>query len=77
MKDMGVVHWHSETDGELGAEPLQHKLERAGYEVSIYTYPPGTYFPPHTHGVDKCDAVLRGRLKSPVVHGRCSSKRAI
>lgn len=34
-----------------------------GYEVTQYTYPPGTCFPPHTHSVDKIDVVLSGRFK--------------
>ena len=34
-----------------------------GSHVSLYHYPPGTCFPPHTHAVHKKDAVLRGRLK--------------
>ncbi|MEK8020773.1 MAG: cupin domain-containing protein, partial [Candidatus Parabeggiatoa sp.] len=27
-----------------------------------YIYPPGTYFPPHIHDVDKIDGVLAGRF---------------
>ncbi len=36
------------------------KLEQSGYRCTLYTYPPGTVFPPHTHDVDKIDAVLKG-----------------
>ena len=63
MNDARVQHWQTSTDGELDAAALQRKLENAGYTVCTYTYPSGTYFPPHTHGVNKCDAVLRGRFK--------------
>jgi len=42
---------------------MRRKLEAMGYAVSRYTYPPGTCFPPHTHGVDKIDGVLSGRFK--------------
>jgi quercetin dioxygenase-like cupin family protein len=34
-----------------------------GYAVSRYVYPPGTFFPNHTHNVDKMDAVVSGRLR--------------
>ncbi len=41
---------------------MREKLERLGYRVSRYVYPPGTYFGPHTHDLDKIDAVLSGRF---------------
>ena len=63
MKDLQVLHWQAETDGELDADALQRKLENAGFRVSTYTYPAGTRFSPHTHAANKCDAVLRGRFK--------------
>ena len=42
---------------------MRSQLEALGYSVSRYTYPPGTYFAPHTHHVDKIDGVLAGRFK--------------
>ncbi|ELR22230.1 cupin domain containing protein [Acanthamoeba castellanii str. Neff] len=42
---------------------MRKKLEAEGYSVSQYTYPPGTYFAPHTHKVEKKDAVVSGRFK--------------
>jgi mannose-6-phosphate isomerase-like protein (cupin superfamily) len=39
------------------------RLAAWGYRAARYVYPPGTYFPPHTHAVDKCDAVVSGRFK--------------
>lgn len=42
---------------------MREKLERIGYRVSRYVYPPGTYFGPHTHDLDKIDAVLSGRFR--------------
>jgi quercetin dioxygenase-like cupin family protein len=49
--------------GRLSEAAMRKRLEDEGYDVSRYVYPPGTYFPEHTHGVDKKDSVLRGRLK--------------
>jgi quercetin dioxygenase-like cupin family protein len=42
---------------------MRKKLEAEGYSVAKYTYPPGTYFPDHTHSFDKKDTVLRGRFR--------------
>jgi quercetin dioxygenase-like cupin family protein len=42
---------------------MRRKLEDRGYTVSRYDYAPGTYFPPHDHGVDKMDGVLSGRFR--------------
>lgn len=42
---------------------MRQRLEAEGYHISKYHYPPGTYFPPHTHPVNKKDTVLQGRLK--------------
>ena len=47
----------------LSEAALRRKLEARGYSVSRYTYPPGTCFPDHSHGVDKIDAVLAGRFR--------------
>ena len=58
-----VEHWNDEADGLLSEAKLRAKLEALGYSVTCYTYPPGTYFPDHTHGVDKIDAVLAGRFR--------------
>lgn len=41
-------------------------LESEGYEVSSYTYRPGTVFPAHEHGEDKCDAVIEGLFRLTV-----------
>ena len=42
---------------------MRARLEAMGYTVTRYTYPPGTYFAPHTHAVDKIDGVLSGRFR--------------
>ena len=60
---MAVEHWDSEQDGPLTEQALRGKLEARGYQVTRYVYPPGTVFPPHSHGVDKIDAVLSGRFQ--------------
>ena len=57
-----VEHWNEETDGKITEQAMQHKLESRGYTVTRYVYPPGTYFPDHTHDVDKIDGVLSGQF---------------
>ena len=57
-----VEHWNTECDGKLTESALCGKLEARGYAVTRYVYPPGTYFPDHSHDVDKIDAVLSGRF---------------
>ncbi|MDH5711776.1 MAG: cupin domain-containing protein [Gammaproteobacteria bacterium] len=56
------------TDGELNEANMRIKLEALGYRVSRYVYPPGTYFPAHTHEVDKIDGVLSGQFRMSM-HG--------
>lgn len=60
---MAVEHWNSQQDGSLSEQTLRVKLETRGYQVTRYVYPPGTVFPPHSHGVDKIGAVLSGRFQ--------------
>jgi quercetin dioxygenase-like cupin family protein len=66
---MQVEHWDTAADGELSETALRRKLERRGYRVTRYVYPAGTCFPPHSHTVDKIDAVLAGRFRL-VMQGR-------
>lgn len=60
---MDLQHWNEAEDGPLDEAAMTRKLEARGYRVTRYVYPPGTYFPPHTHEVDKIDGVLRGRFR--------------
>jgi quercetin dioxygenase-like cupin family protein len=60
---MGVHRWNAALDGEFSEAALQAKLEALGYRLARYTYPPGTVFPDHRHGVDKIDAVISGRFR--------------
>jgi quercetin dioxygenase-like cupin family protein len=60
---MKVEHWDAQRDGPLNERALCRKLEKLGYSVCRYTYRAGTYFPPHTHGEDKMDAVVFGRFQ--------------
>ena len=60
---MSIRSWNEALDGPLSEAALRRKLEAEGYVVARYTYPPGTHFPEHTHGVDKIDAVLSGRFR--------------
>jgi quercetin dioxygenase-like cupin family protein len=64
-----VQHWDTDADGELSEAALRRKLERRGYRVARYVYPPGTRFPAHSHSVDKIDAVLAGHFRL-VMEGR-------
>ena len=52
-----------EPAGHQIMEALRKKLESRGYHVTRYVYPPGTFFPDHTHTVDKIDAVVSGRFR--------------
>ncbi|MGD8577649.1 MAG: cupin domain-containing protein [Thiohalophilus sp.] len=58
-----LQHWNEREDGPLSETAMIDKLERRGYYVNRYVYPPGTIFPPHTHEVDKIDGVLSGRFR--------------
>lgn len=57
-----IEHWNEEADGEMTESAMQQKLESKGYTVTRYVYPPGTYFPDHTHELDKIDGVLSGQF---------------
>jgi quercetin dioxygenase-like cupin family protein len=59
---MKVDHWQAE-DGPLTEKALKDRLQRLGYSVTRYIYPPGTYFPDHTHAVEKIDAVVSGQFR--------------
>ena len=61
--DIGIEHWDPAVDGELNEANMRAKLEARGYSVHRYIYAPGTYFPDHTHGVDKIDGVLSGHFR--------------
>jgi quercetin dioxygenase-like cupin family protein len=60
-----MIHhrWNTTLDGPFSERALRARLEALGYQVARYVYPPGTAFPDHTHGVDKIDAVVSGRLR--------------
>jgi len=59
---MKIEHW-DESRGELNETNMRRWLRSQGYDVARYTYSPGTYFPNHTHSIDKKDAVLSGRFR--------------
>jgi quercetin dioxygenase-like cupin family protein len=60
---VSLLRWHPSLDGRLTEAALRSKLERLGYSVTRYVYPPGTYFPDHSHSIDKMDAVVSGRFR--------------
>lgn len=66
---MQVDRWDPARDGVLSEAILRSRLEALGYSVSKYVYPPGTFFPDHTHRVDKIDAVLAGRFRITTPEG--------
>lgn len=58
-----IEHWDPDTDGNLNEENMRTKLGARGYTINKYIYPPGTYFPDHSHEVDKIDGVLSGQFR--------------
>lgn len=66
---MKVVRWDAERDGPLSEEALRRKLRADGYAVTRFEYSPGTRFPPHTHEVDKIDAVVSGAFRLTLPEG--------
>jgi quercetin dioxygenase-like cupin family protein len=62
ISSMKVDHWRPE-DGPLTEQALKTRLQRLGYSVTRYVYPPGTCFPDHTHEVEKIDAVISGQFR--------------
>ncbi len=63
VTDMQIHHWDTKADGPLSEEALRQKLLDHGYHVARYVYAPRTFFPNHSHQVDKMDAVLSGRFR--------------
>src|SRR5262245_49948966 len=59
---MQIERW-DETWGDINESNMRRRLESEGFAIVRYDYPPGTSFPDHTHGFDKKDAVVRGRLR--------------
>lgn len=59
---MNIVRWKNDSRNGMENE-LRKIFESEGYHCTTYTYPPGTVFPEHQHGVDKVDAVLAGRFR--------------
>lgn len=57
-----VEHWETARDGALSEIALRRKLERRGFVVTRYSFPPATRFPLHSHDCDKLDAVLAGHF---------------
>lgn len=60
---MRVITWDTAAHGAPTESGLRAAMEADGFAVTRYVYPPGTVFPPHSHGVDKQDAVLSGRFR--------------
>lgn len=58
-----IERWGSDSNEPLSETALVNLLERQGYRCTRYIYPERTYFPEHSHDVDKIDAVLKGQFK--------------
>lgn len=58
-----LIRWDPRRDGPLSEQAMSDRLRAMGYTVNRYTYPAGTRFPPHSHVVDKIDAILEGRFR--------------
>ena len=58
---MEIERW-DDAWGELSESNMKRRLEAEGFAVLRYVYRPGTRFDDHKHGIDKKDAVLKGRL---------------
>ncbi|MDH5656048.1 MAG: cupin domain-containing protein [Spirochaetia bacterium] len=58
-----IDKWDTETFGELTEENMRAVMKGRSCYINRYVYSPGTYFPPHTHSVDKIDGVLSGEFK--------------
>lgn len=65
MSGPRLERWDTQ-DGLVTEKRMMNILETEGYEVSSYTYRPGTVFPPHEHAQDKCDAVIEGTFRLTV-----------
>ena len=63
---MSYHRWNPTVDGRLTEAALKRKIECLGFSVTRYVYQPGAYFPDHSHGVDKMDAVVSGRFRMVV-----------
>ncbi len=61
--NLNIESWNTEADGELTEHNMRRKLTARGFSVTRYVYTPGTYFPDHTHTIDKIDAVMTGRFR--------------
>ena len=60
---MNVQRFRGADDSPPTEAALRRKLEQLGYAVNRYVYLPGTHFPPHTHSVDKIDAIVSGEFR--------------
>ena len=62
VTSMSLHRWN-EKWGPLTEDSLRARLAEDGFRVTRYTYPPGMYFPDHTHSIDKKDGVYSGQFR--------------
>jgi quercetin dioxygenase-like cupin family protein len=65
MSGVRLERWQA-ADGPLTERRMMKLMEFEGCDVLVFTYRPGTVFPEHQHGQDKCDGVLEGVLRVTV-----------
>jgi len=42
---------------------IKHELKEEGYNIYVYSYPNGMYFPPHSHEHDTTHVLFSGAIK--------------
>ena len=60
--DLRARRWDSMNLGKLSRQAMLSKLQKEGYDTTVYTFGPGTVFGDHSHSVNKKDAILSGRF---------------
>lgn len=60
---MHVERWNPVKDGIFSEKAFRRKLENKGYQVTRFVYQRGSYFPEHTHNVDRIEAVVSGHFR--------------
>lgn len=63
MHSRQKIRWQPDDDGPLTETNMIAKFRQLGFSCQTYHYAKGTYFPPHSHAVNKLDGVLKGKFK--------------
>ncbi|KAK9904690.1 hypothetical protein WJX75_000609 [Coccomyxa subellipsoidea] len=60
--ELHIEKWDSMNLGKLSRQAMLSKLQKEGYDTTVYTFGTGTVFGDHSHSVNKKDAILSGRF---------------